>query len=143
MTMADSTRKTTANDADVESFLESVADERRREDARGALALMRRVTGEEPQMWGGSIVGFGHRPYTTADGKEHDWFVVGLSPRKASLTFYGLTYYGSNGGLLERLGPHTTGKGCLYVKRLDALDQAVLEELVETSWSTDWRDPAG
>jgi hypothetical protein len=141
--MADSTRKTTPNDADVESFLAAVADERRREDALAALELMRRVTGEEPQMWGGSIVGFGHRPYTTADGKEHDWFVVGLSPRKASLTFYGLTYYGSNARLLERLGPHTTGKGCLYVKRMNALDQAVLEELVETSWSTDWRDPAG
>jgi len=143
MTTGDSTRKTTANDDDVDAFLRSVADERRREDALAALGLMHRVTGEEPQMWGGSIVGFGHRPYTTADGKEHDWFVVGLSPRKASLTFYGLTYYGSNAGLLERLGPHTTGKGCLYVKRLDALDQSVLEELVETSWSTDWRDPAG
>ncbi len=143
MIMADSTRKTTANDDDVEAFLASVADERRREDARAALELMRRVTGEEPQMWGGSMVGFGHRPYTTADGKEHDYFVVGLSPRKASLTFYGLTYYGSNEELLERLGPHTTGKGCLYVKRMDALDQTVLTELVERSWSTDWRDPAG
>ena len=141
--MADSTRKTTANDGDVAAFLESVADERRREDAQAALDLMRRVTGEESQMWGASMVGFGHRPYTTADAKEHDWFVVGLSPRKASLTFYGLTYYDSNQDLLERLGPHTTGKGCLYVKRMDALDQDVLTELVERSWSTDWRDPAG
>lgn len=141
--MGDSTRKTTANDADVESFLESVADERRREDARAALELMHRVTGAEPQMWGASMVGFGHRPYTTADGKQRDWFVVGLSPRKASLTLYGLTYYDSNQDLLERLGPHTTGKGCLYVKRLDALDEEVLAQLVERSWSTDWRDPAG
>jgi hypothetical protein len=141
--MTDSTRKTTPNDADVESFITSVADERRREDAQAALQLMREVTGEEPRMWGASMVGFGRRPYTTADGKQHDWFVVGLSPRKASLTFYGLTYYGSNEELLERLGPHTTGKGCLYVKRLDAVDQDVLKELVESSWSTDWRDPAG
>jgi Domain of unknown function (DU1801) len=143
MTMGDSTRRTAANDGDVEAFLESVADDRRQEDARAALELMRRVTGNEPQMWGASMVGFGHRPYTTADGKEHDWFVVGLSPRKASLTFYGLTYYDSNQDLLERLGPHTTGKGCLYVKRMDALDQDVLTELVERSWSTDWRDPSG
>lgn len=141
--MADNTRKTTANEGDVEAFLHSVTDERRREDARTAVDLMRRVTGAEPVMWGGSIIGFGHRPYATADGKEHDYFVVGLSPRKASLTFYGLTYYGSNDDLLERLGPHTTGKGCLYVKRLDALDQQMLSELVERSWSTDWRDAAG
>jgi hypothetical protein len=140
--MGDSTRKTTANDADVEEYLDSVTDERRREDARAALALIRRVTGEEPQMWGASIVGFGHRPYTTADGKEHDWFVVGLSPRKASLTLYGLTYYDSNQDLLERLGPHTTGKGCVYVKRWDALDQDVMAQLVERSWATDWRDPS-
>jgi hypothetical protein len=140
--MADSTRKTTANDADVESFLDTVTDERRREDARAALALMRQVTGEEPTMWGTSMVGFGHRPYTTADGKEHDWFVVGFAPRKAALTLYGLTYYDSNQDLLERLGPHTTGKGCLYVKRWDAIDHEVVTELVERSWSTDWRGPA-
>jgi hypothetical protein len=138
--MTDKTRKTTANDGDVEAFLASVADERRREDAQSAVELMREVTGEEPRMWGASMVGFGQRPYTTADGKEHDWFVVGLSPRKASLTFYGLTYYGSNEELLGQLGPHTTGKGCLYVKRLDAVDRDVLRELVERSWSTDWRD---
>jgi hypothetical protein len=141
--MAGSTRKTTANDGDVEAFLDSVADERRRADARAAMELMRRVTGEDPAMWGTSMVGFGHRPYTTADGKEHDWFVVGLSPRKASLTLYGLTYYDSNQDLLKRLGPHTTGKGCVYVKRYDAIDQDVLTQLVERSWSTDWRDPTG
>jgi hypothetical protein len=141
--MADTTRKTTAHDGDVESFLGSVTDERRRDDARQAMGLMRRVTGAEPTMWGSSMIGFGHRPYTTADGKEHDWFVVGLSPRKAALTLYGLTYYDSNQDLLERLGPHTTGKGCVYVKRYDAIDEDVLTELVERSWSTDWRDATG
>ena len=72
----------------------------------------------------------------TADCKEHEWFAVGLSPRKASLTFYDLTYYDSNADLLERLGPHTTGKGCLYVKQLDALDRDVLTELIDRSWHT-------
>jgi hypothetical protein len=67
--------------------------------------------------WGDVIVGFGHQPYTTADGKERDWFAVGLSPRKAALTLYGLTYYGTNDDLLDRLGKHTTGKGCLHLKR--------------------------
>ena len=132
--MADD-RKTKPGTGDVEAFLDGVQDERRRTDAQSALDLMAEVTGVEPVMWGSSMVGFGRQPYTTADGKEREWFAVGLSPRKASLTFYGLTYYESNKDLLERLGPHTTGKGCLYVKRLDALDREVLAELVERSWA--------
>jgi hypothetical protein len=130
-----SDRKTKAEPGDVGAFLDGVADERRRADAKAALELMAEVTGAAPVMWGGSMVGFGTQRYTTADGKEHEYFAVGLSPRKAALTLYGLTYYESNADLLERLGPHTTGKGCLYVKRLDDLDRAVLTELVERSWS--------
>ncbi|MET0767447.1 MAG: DUF1801 domain-containing protein [Aeromicrobium sp.] len=139
--MADTTRKTQPHDGDVAAFLSSVEDERRRADAEEALELMRRVTGAEPVMWGAAMVGFGRQRYTTADGKEHEWFAVGLSPRKASLTLYGLTYYDSNDDLLARLGPHTTGKGCLYIKRLDAVDHDVLAELVERSWQTNQDDP--
>ena len=134
--MADATRKTQATDSDVDAFLTSVPDERRRADAEKALDLMREVTGTGAVMWGSSIVGLGRRPYTTADGKEHEWFVVGLSPRKAALTLYGLTEYGSNEDLLQKLGPHTTGKGCVYVKRLDDVDPAVLRALVERVWSS-------
>jgi hypothetical protein len=134
--MAESSRKTTKSDGDVEAFLSSVTDERRREDARTAMALMRAVAGEEPVLWGTSIIGFGRQPYTTADGKQHEWFAIGLSPRKASLTLYGLTFYGSNEDLLGRLGPHTTGKGCVYVKRFDLLDREVLGELLERSWAS-------
>jgi hypothetical protein len=129
-------RKTLPTSADVGAFLDGVEDARRRADAGAVLDMMRRVTGAEPQMWGGSIVGFGHQPYTTADGKERDWFAVGLSPRKAALTIYGLTFYGSNEDLLERLGRHTIGKGCLYVKRLDDVDREVLEELIARAWET-------
>ena len=93
-------------------------------------------------MWGDSMVGFGTQQYTTADGKEHEWFAVGLSPRKAALTLYGLTYYESNNDLLERLGPHSTGKGCLYVKKLDDLDRDVLTELVERSWAENNTGPS-
>lgn len=139
--MADSTRKTKPHDGDVEAFLATVADVRRREDAAQALALMQEVTGAEPVMWGASMIGFGHQPYTTADGKDHEWFAVGLSPRKAALTMYGLTFYGSNADLLDRLGPHTTGKGCLYVKRLDAVDREVLAELVERAWEANHKEP--
>ena len=122
--------------ASVDEVIESTVDERRREDAREALELIRTATGAEPVVWGPSMIGFGRQPYTTADGKEREWFAVGLAPRKASLTFYGLTFYGSNDDLLERLGPHTTGKGCVYVKRLEAVDTAVLTELVQRAWQT-------
>lgn len=120
--------------SDVEDYLAGVPDERRRRDAQDVLALMREVTGVEPRLWGRSTIGFGRQPYTTADGTQHEWFAVGLAPRKAALTLYGLTFYGSNEDLLERLGRHTTGKGCVYVKRLEDVDREVLTELVRRSW---------
>jgi hypothetical protein len=129
-----SDRKTKPNDASVEEVIDAAADERRRDDAREVLDLMREVTGADPVVWGSSMIGFGRQPYTTADGKEREWFAVGLAPRKAALTLYGLTYYGTNEDLLERLGPHTTGKGCVYVKRVTDLDRAVLTEMVERAW---------
>jgi hypothetical protein len=134
-------RTTTPTDGDVDAYLASVADDRRRADAREVLTLMREVTGAEPRLWGTSLIGLGRQPYRTADGKEREWFAVGLAPRKAALTLYGLTYYGSNEDLLARLGPHTTGKGCLYVKRLDAVDREVLTELVALAWRTNNREP--
>jgi hypothetical protein len=107
------------------------ADEKRRSDAREVVDLVREVTGAEPRVWSSSIVGFGRTPYTTADGKEHEWFAVGLAPRKAALVLYGLAH----DELLERLGPHTTGSGCVNLKRLDAVDREVLAEMVRRAWS--------
>ncbi len=127
-------RKTKPTATSVDEVVEAAPTDRRRHDAREALELMREVTGAQPVVWGPSIIGFGTQPYTTADGKQREWFAVGLAPRKAALTLYGLTYYGSNSDLLERLGPHTTGKGCLYVKRLEDLDRAVLREIIERAW---------
>ena len=141
MAEAASDRTTRPTDADVAEFLDAVPDERRRDDARAVLELMRTVSGSEPRMWGPSMVGFGRQPYRTADGKEREWFAVGLAPRKAALTLYGLTYYGSNTDLLERLGPHTTGKGCLYVKRLEDVDLEVLTELVRRAWEANNEQP--
>lgn len=131
--MADD-RKTKPTAGAADEVLAAVADERRRVDAQRALALMRDVTGVEPVLWGPSMIGFGTQPYTTADGKEREWFRIGLAPRKAALTLYGLTFYGSNEDPLERLGPHTTGKGCVYIKRWSDVDEEVLRELVERSW---------
>ena len=141
MAEGSSDRITRETDADVTAFLDEVADQRRREDARAVLDLIHDVTGAEPRMWGTSTIGFGRQPYRTADGKEREWFAVGLAPRKAALTLYGLTYYGSNTDLLDRLGPHTTGKGCLYVKRLDDLDEDVLTALVARAWETNNERP--
>lgn len=127
-------RKTKPTDASADELIAEVGDEQRRADAQSAFDLMREVTGAEPVVWGPSMIGFGMQPYTTADGKEREWFRVGLAPRKAALTLYGLTFYGSNADLLERLGKHTIGKGCLYIKRMSDIDEAVLRELIERSW---------
>jgi hypothetical protein len=136
-----SDRKTLPHDGDVTAYLESVTDPRRRADATEVLDLMRTVTGVPPRMWGPSTIGFGTQPYRTADGKEREWFAVGFAPRKAALTLYGLTYYGTNTDLLERLGPHTTGKGCVYVKRLEDVDRDVLTQLVARAWETNNDQP--
>ncbi|WP_440712633.1 DUF1801 domain-containing protein [Gordonia sp. FQ] len=119
----------------VGDFLASIDGDRRRADAQAVCALMREVSGVEPAMWGPSIVGFGRQPYRTADGREHEWFAIGLAPRKQALTLYGLTYDGSHADLLGRLGPHTTGKGCLYLKRISDVDDDALRELIERAWT--------
>jgi hypothetical protein len=126
--------KTRPSDEDVTAFLDSVPDERRRSDGHALRALMQRVTGAPATMWGPSMIGFGTQPYTNTTG-TNDWFVVGFSPRKNALTIYGVhDGYGPVDPLLAELGPHTTGKGCLYVKRLSEIDEGVLERLVRNAW---------
>jgi len=125
--------KTRPSGASVEAFLQGVADEARREDCRTLLALMRRVTGAEPEMWGPSIIGFGTYHYVYASGREGDWFLTGFSPRKRDLTLYIMAGFSAYDDLLARLGPHKTGKSCLYVKRLGDLDLEALEALVVAS----------
>lgn len=125
--------KTQPNDGSVETFLESVENERRREDAFAVLDVMKRVTGEESVMWGPSIVGFGSYHYRYDSGREGDWFVAGFSPRKQSLTIYIMGGFSKHGELMARLGKHKTGKGCLYINSLDDVDMEVLEELIRAS----------
>jgi hypothetical protein len=125
--------KTTATDSDVEAFLDGVADPERQRDARTVCALLAQVTKQPAVMWGSSIVGFGHRRLRYPDGREIDWMLIGFSPRKANTTLYlsgGLDLYAD---LLADLGKHTTGKGCLYVKRLSDVDPAVLKKIVRSS----------
>lgn len=121
------TQKTTAS---VEEFLDSVEDDGRRNDAVQVAKLMQRVTGEKPRMWGPSIIGFGDVHLKYASGREIDYFRVGLSPRKASLTLYMAPGFTSRTDLLADLGKHTTGKGCLYIKSLEDVDMALLERLI-------------
>lgn len=125
--------KTRRNDADVDAYLDSVENPRRREDARRILALMREVTGETPKMWGSSIVGFGSYHYVYASGREGDWPVVGFAPRKQNLVLYIMPGFARYESLLARLGKHRTGKSCLYVNKLDDIDPDVLEKLVRES----------
>lgn len=125
--------KTRPNDGSVAEFLDSVADPRRREDSRAVTTLMQEVTGEEPVMWGDSIIGFGSRGLRYASGRELDWFVVGLSPRKQALTVYVMDGFDGYSDLLGELGPHTTGKACLYLRDLGKVDTGVLRDLIERS----------
>lgn len=125
--------KTTENDGDVDTFLESIDNETRRRDAFRTKELMTRLSGEEPRMWGTSIVGFGHRSYRTKSGGESEWFKVGFSPRKQSLTLYIMDGFDDYEELLRELGPHSTGKSCLYIKDLENVDEDVLERLITSS----------
>lgn len=119
-------------DADVRSFLDAVPDERRRADARALCALMAHVSGEPPAMWGAGIVGFGSYHYRYDSGREGDAPLVGFAPRKAQLVVYlAGGFEDHDPGTLARLGPHRTGKGCLYLKRLADVDEAALRELVD------------
>ena len=118
---------------DVEVFLESIGDDRRRQDARLLVALMGEVTGEPAAMWGSSIVGFGARHYRYESGRQGDVAAVGFAPRKAQTVLYLTGDLEAYADLFERLGPHTHGKGCLYLKRVDQADQAALREIVARS----------
>ena len=126
--------KTQPNDADVDAFLESVENERRRRDAVAVRDMMTRISGTEPRMWGSSIVGFGEYRYTNGSGKQASWMKIGFSPRKQALTLYIMDGFDSYDSLLDELGPHSTGRACLYLKDLDKIDQDVLEALIAASF---------
>jgi hypothetical protein len=126
--------KTRPTGADVVAFLESVPNGRRRADGRALLALMHGVTGAPATMWGPSLVGFGSQLHTNTTG-TNEWFVVGFSPRQRALTIYGVhDGDGPPDPLLSALGPHTTGKACLYIKQLSDIDEHVLEQMVRNAW---------
>ena len=125
--------KTKKNDGDVKAFIERVENETRRNDARKVLALMEEITGEKASMWGPSIIGFGSYHYKYASGREGDWMLTGFSPRKQSTTLYLMSGFTQLEPLLGKLGKHKTGKGCLYINKLEDVNENVLKELIEKS----------
>jgi hypothetical protein len=125
--------KTKPNDKSVADFLNRVENDTKREDSFTILELMKEVTGVEPIMWGDSIIGFGSYHYKYASGREADWFLTGFSPRVQNLTLYIMDGFEDYDALLGKLGKHSTGKSCLYVKRLKNIDLDILRKMVEKS----------
>jgi len=125
--------KTKPNEQSVAAFLNSIANEKVRQDCHTILEIMQGASGAEPKMWGDSVVGFGSYHYKYASGREGDWFVTGFSPRKQNLTLYIMSGFDQYDELMSRLGKYTTGKACLYIKKIEDIDLATLKELVAQS----------
>ena len=125
--------KTKPTDVSVESHIAAIANEEQRNDAQSLVALMRKVTKQEPRMWGPSIVGFGSYHYKYASGHEGDSALAGFAARGRELVVYIAPDFEGRDALLARLGEHKTGKVCVYIKRLDDVDLKVLEKLVARS----------
>jgi hypothetical protein len=128
--MAKAKLKTEKTQASVTEFLNMVKDEQKRQDSFTILEMMTKATGEKPKIWGSSIVGFGDVQLKYDSGRELDWFRMGFSPRKQAITLYGLIFY-NEPPLLKKLGKYKTGKGCLYINKLDDVDTGVLKKLME------------
>ncbi len=131
--MAEAKTKTRPTRDSVAGFLAKVPDAKRREDSKVVLKLMTEATGEKPEMWGTSIVGFGRHRYKYDSGREGEWMLAGFSPRKSELTLYIVGGLEPFADLMKRLGKYRTGRACLYIKKLEDVDLKVLKELVTKS----------
>lgn len=131
--MPKSNNKTTPTTASVTDYVKSVKDTTKRKDLKTIMAMMRRATGNRAKMWGASLVGFGRYEYKYASGREGEFFLTGASPRAQNLAIYIMPGFSKYGALMKKLGKHSTGKSCLYIKRLSDIDEGVLETLIERS----------
>ena len=125
--------KTKLNESSVTAFLDSIEDPQKRMDSYRVLELMKGITGEEPKMWGNSIVGFGSYHYRYENGREGDWFLTGFSPRKQNISLYIMSGFSNYDELMKGLGKYKTGKACLYVNKLDDVHENVLKDLISQS----------
>ena len=126
--------KTKVNKSSVEGFLNSVKDKQKREDSFKILEMMKKITKEEPKMWGPGIVGFGKYHYKYASGHEGDMCMIGFSPRKQSLTLYIMVGSDRFKSLMKKLGKYKTSVACLYIKKLEDVDQKVLKKIIAESF---------
>jgi len=127
--------KTKENDASVDDFVNNIDNEQRRSDSLHLLKLMKKISKEKPKMWGASIIGFGNKRFTSPkSGRQVDWFKIGFSPRKSSLSLYLVFDIKAYAGTLKKLGKHKTGMGCLYINKLADVDMSVLEELISAAY---------
>jgi hypothetical protein len=127
--------KTKATKVSPASFINALPNPQRRKDAKALVAIMRKATGAPPKMWGPSIIGFGTRSYPLAGGREGTMCLTGFSPRKPSLVLY-IGAALDDAPLMAKLGAHTRGKGCLYIKKLDDVDRGLLEKLIKNAIRT-------
>jgi len=125
--------KTKPTKADVSAFIDKVENETRRKDAKALLAMMKKITGETPKMWAPSIVGFGSDRYKYESGREGDMIMTGFSPRSSASVVYVMGGVPDTDDLYKRLGKHSLGKSCLYIKRLEDVDMKTLEKIVSKS----------
>ena len=128
--------KTQKTQASPKDFLNTVQDEKKRKDSFVLLEMMKKASGEEPRMWGASLIGFGNKRYKSpTSGREVDWFKLGFSPRKTNLTLYfiDMKLYAE---ALKKLGKHKTGGGCLYINNLGDVDMKVLQEMINVAAKT-------
>lgn len=121
--------KTKQTDASVEAFLNTIDDAQKRQDAFTILAMMEATTKAKAKMWGPAIIGFGDKRLVYDNGRELDWFIMGFSPRKQNFALYVSAAVKNEQGLLTKLGKHKTGKGCLYINKLNEVDSKVLEAI--------------
>ncbi len=124
--------KTKETSDSVEGFINSIADEQKREDCLIIIEMMRKATKEEPKMWGSAIIGFGNiRIKSPNTGREVEWMKIGFSPRKANISLYiGVEKHAE---ALKKLGKHKTGKGCLYINKIADIDTGVLKTMIEAT----------
>ena len=126
--------KTKPTSASVEDFINNVKDEQKRKDSFVILEMMKKATGEEPKMWGSSVIGFGNVRYKSpTTGREVDWLRIGFSPRKANLSLYISIDIKEHAAALKKLGKHKTGVGCLYINKLEEIDMKVLKGMIDAS----------
>ena len=126
--------KTKPTGEDVKQFLNAISDEKKRQDCFTLMELMSQITGMEPKLWASSMVGFGDQHYKYESGREGDTFLIGFSPRKQNVTLYGLSGSEQKEQLLEKLGKYKTGKGCLYINRLEDVHLPTLSALIQQSF---------